>query len=826
MRGAIGWAAAWLPDPGITDEHGRFCGRFAVVTFALMALVTLVALLWSSVSRAQSLSDAVTGGYSPVASRYQWGSTGGDLPTSGLTVLADCDGDALHSATDCRTGAAWIVTGAPALVPSYWRPVGGALQANAVRLVGGDSVASPTLTYGSYCVRGATAAGVADVSCYTGGSGAITLSAHYVQRVVVFAESLTAGQITRIQDASFGKLGSLGEPLTVTRASAKSCSIGGQWFTVPANQPCIGSDGLSVEGSRTNYVLQSEDASAWADYGTPIVTTGTWAWAGGTNGDTIEDDSAATSEGKKIALLTTGLATTWTASCHLKAGTSSTARIFVNVPAGGTGMTTCMLPLSASETRGTCSFTVGGTPSYVDVYLLVGSEVASTGTINVAGCQVEAGSTASSYIPTTTTPVTRAADVPVAASGLSGNRSCVSSTVTPSAAWNSSAYRMIWSLGAATGANRESLAISGGNNLNFTAGGADGLSKYVFIVAPADSAKRTVKACNDAGTLSIYVDGYAVETTPGGGGTGAPTMPATLNIGTDGAGANQLSGATRDVLACNTAVAGECMAQHENGGAGWPAEIEATVGNLVVTFAASKTWTIHSLTYAGKALGLHGDLTYYGSVFSVPGVGFVGSGHSENGDAEQVIDLSLTVDGAAVSSPAAALSAASLVLVKKSRIREVMLLTTTTIDATGIAQDVVAWVARGNTQTLVYHFMLPFSPTSGEYLAKALAGTEVEGTLTGGGADAVSQTTQWTSVWSESLGVGGVVKNVTQPAGVTWKSKLWDVANYRKYYFQTLDSVAMTAGTSYIYRFKFAPFAATQATWKDTARSTATAMGN
>ena len=235
--------------------------------------LALVLALLPSLAAAQ-LVEQVEGARSVVAARYSWGSTGGDfaLPV-GSTVLADCSGLALQAGAACSVGAAWTVGGVPTLVPSYWRPAGGAAT-SAVQLGGGASVTSPTLTYGAYCVRGRTAAGVADVSCYSGGSGQIALSSGAVERVVVLAGTLDAAAIARVKAASFAAQGSLGESLTVTSpaTSAALTKADGSPFvvTVPANLPSLVAGGVQVYGARVSRILQNQTFSnaVWSKNGT------------------------------------------------------------------------------------------------------------------------------------------------------------------------------------------------------------------------------------------------------------------------------------------------------------------------------------------------------------------------------------------------------------------------------------------------------------------------------------------------------------------------------------------------------------------------------
>ena len=71
---------------------------------------------------------------------------------------------------------------------------------------------------------------------------------------------------------------------------------------------------------------------------------------------------------------------------------------------------------------------------------------------------------------------------------------------------------------------------------------------------------------------------------------------------------------------------------------GWPRQFTAVVGDIEVRFEDRSFWTLYRIDYKGTRLCLDRWGSHYGSVASFPGVGFIGSGHSENED-EQVLSL-------------------------------------------------------------------------------------------------------------------------------------------------------------------------------------------
>jgi len=120
---------------------------------------------------------------------------------------------------------------------------------------------------------------------------------------------------------------------------------------------------------------------------------------------------------------------------------------------------------------------------------------------------------------------------------------------------------------------------------------------------------------------------------------------------------------------------------------GWPTEIVAQVGDLGIRFESRSFWTLYRLDYHGDRLCLDRFGSHYGSVASFPGVGFIGSGHTENED-EQVLKLKLFVDGKLVITPPAKLTCRRIRLWKQSRLRDLALTTEVTVEDDRVVEDV------------------------------------------------------------------------------------------------------------------------------------------
>lgn len=212
--------------------------------------------------------------------------------------------------------------------------------------------------------------------------------------------------------------GAKGEAVTFSRAGAATCSPLGLATTgitnaslveCSANLPRVESSGgvlgLRVEGPRTNVLTRFIDYAnaTWSDVATPTLTgaqvspwTGTYA----NLAVQFDDNDAVAFEGRTQTVAVVA-ATQYVMSCLVKAGTLNTARLSLDgTTADFTGL---------SSTTWTLATVIDASSSGVAIaaQALNGSTAAATGTVIWGGCQVEAGSYATSPIPTVAAAVTR-----------------------------------------------------------------------------------------------------------------------------------------------------------------------------------------------------------------------------------------------------------------------------------------------------------------------------------------------------------------------------------------------------------------------------------
>jgi len=242
---------------------------------------------------------------------------------------------------------------------------------------------------------------------------------------------------------------------TFTNASTTRTFVGSDGLiqTAATNVPRIDFDpvtrlcrGLLIEEQRTNVNLNSADLSAatWTKLGLTVSTNSTTAPDGTSNADEIVETTANSqhfAQGSTPAGTNTVIGTAYTASVFVKKGNGVTAPDWIAVRfisgfAGGTGaafnLSTGLFGATSGVTTQVEQYPNGWwrvsiTATATSVASLGGNVVGFTNNVNtiglgtyvgqttsnlfVWGAQVEVGAFATSYIPTTTGPLARSADV-------------------------------------------------------------------------------------------------------------------------------------------------------------------------------------------------------------------------------------------------------------------------------------------------------------------------------------------------------------------------------------------------------------------------------
>jgi hypothetical protein len=241
-------------------------------------------------------------------------------------------------------------------------------------------------------------------------------------------------------------LGTLDDRITFTRASTatyfdkdgvlQSAASGEARFDYDPST--LAPRGLLIEEQRANLLLQSEDfGTTWGATRASVTTNTIVAPNGTLTGDKLVEDTTATSTHFVQQTLTPTAGTTYTFSCYLKAaerkaagliftgGGASDTGVWINLETGAfirqTGTPISFLITSVGNgffrisvtSAATTTATLAARINIAEDAVTAPSSYTGDGTsgIYVWGAQLEAGAFPTSYIPTTTTALTRNADV-------------------------------------------------------------------------------------------------------------------------------------------------------------------------------------------------------------------------------------------------------------------------------------------------------------------------------------------------------------------------------------------------------------------------------
>lgn len=330
--------------------------------------------------------------------------------------------------------------------------------------------------------------------------------------------------------------------------------------------PAATNTGYLAEGSRENKCLQSQtfDNATWANGGTPSATQNVVGPDGATSAWTLTDNDGAATEfiRQDITLTaathtysifvkkTTGAQASYPMLIAFLAATTGLAAVTIDTSngvatawtaytgfTGITGTATCT-SYNANYWRVSLTFTGTAAAWSFGIYPAgTTNPTQSTGALDAAaqgsavlyGAQVELGSSASTYIATTTAAVTRAADVDATptASNILAAASTVYLEFTPD--HTPSGTIALW--GTYVDASNYTAILHDATNMIMRKRIAG--VNYDATIANAFSANTTYKVCGSWGASGVTVTVNGTEGTPHAN-TTAAQIAATMQWGADG----------------------------------------------------------------------------------------------------------------------------------------------------------------------------------------------------------------------------------------------------------------------------------------------------
>lgn len=253
--------------------------------------------------------------------------------------------------------------------------------------------------------------------------------------------------------------------------------------------------------------------------------------------------------------------------------------------------------------------------------------------------------------------------------------------------------------------------------------------------------------------------------------------------------------------------------------------ITVTCGDVSLLLRQQSQWTPGRIDYRGAAMTT--EKSAYGTVFSFLDVGFIGTAHLEN-EPEKLQSLAFSLDGKAITTPAAALKGQTFRFERKSRIRSFDLSCVTEIKENRLLETTTVYTGQAAPLKLVYHFMHAWQPTVSAYCAGSDATPDqiIAGPLHDGADTArqffINKRVDWMAVYEPKSGQFAVSRLLAAPELGEHVAKIWNVpGSYRKFYLMCFSNQTVPAEFTGTWRMVTAFGTSSADTWEPAARKLA-----
>lgn len=253
--------------------------------------------------------------------------------------------------------------------------------------------------------------------------------------------------------------------------------------------------------------------------------------------------------------------------------------------------------------------------------------------------------------------------------------------------------------------------------------------------------------------------------------------------------------------------------------------LTVTCGELRLLLRQASQWTPGRIDFRGHAMTT--ERSAYGTVFSFPDCGFIGTGHLEN-EPEPLESLVFILDGQPLAAPAAELKGDRFRFERISRIRGVKLRCITELKNGRLEETITVHASQETPLKLVYHFMHAWKPTVSAYCAGQDAEPDnvLSGTLDDGAETArkfvINQKVDWMAVYEPESRQFAVSRLLSAPEQGGHISMIWNVpGSYRKYYLKCFEKASLPAGFQGTWRMVTGFGASGPENWRQAARTLA-----
>lgn len=258
--------------------------------------------------------------------------------------------------------------------------------------------------------------------------------------------------------------------------------------------------------------------------------------------------------------------------------------------------------------------------------------------------------------------------------------------------------------------------------------------------------------------------------------------------------------------------------------------ITVTCGEVSLLLRQASQWTPGRIDFRGQAMTT--ERSAYGTVFSFPDCGFIGTAHLEN-EPEPLESLAFILDGKALEKPEAMLKGQTFRFERKSRIRDFELTCIVELKNNQLHETTAVRTVKAVPLKLVYHFMHAWAPSVSAFCAGMDA--EPAKTLSGPLNDSddtarkffINQRIDWMAVFEPKSSQFGVSRLLSAPERGEPIAMIWNVpGSYRKFYLKCFNNATVPAGFEGTWRMVTAFGASDAAGWEKAATTLASELRN
>jgi len=253
--------------------------------------------------------------------------------------------------------------------------------------------------------------------------------------------------------------------------------------------------------------------------------------------------------------------------------------------------------------------------------------------------------------------------------------------------------------------------------------------------------------------------------------------------------------------------------------------ITVTCDDISILLRRKSQWTLGRIDFRG--IPMTTDRSAYGTVFSYPNIGFIGTAHLEN-EPEDLQSLSFSLDGNELVNPKPELQGESFRFRRESKVRDFRLINVVEIKNNRLYETTNVVAEAETPLNLVYHFMHAWTPTMSTLLAgnddrsdedllqPLLNEKDVDRTFY------VNRSVDWLSVYEPNSKQFAVSRLLEAPQNSKSESTVWNVVGtYRKYYLVAFRNETVARGFAGTWRMVTAFGQSDEEQWPKAARDLA-----